>query len=133
MKNSTLYFIWGALFALCFGLSLIPAPSGALSVVMTVLSIAFFVPPVWLLINARGEGDQKTAKIVRLISILSLGLTLLLFLLNILALGWSEAVGNFLHYVLVFFSVPMVCCGSYALSLFLWACVLFGSLLKKDR
>nr|MBQ8245421.1 hypothetical protein [Oscillospiraceae bacterium] len=133
MKNKTLYYIWAGLYALCFGLSLISAPSGALQVVMTVLSIAFFLPPVCLLVNAYQEQDAKTVKTIRLLSILSLGLTVLLFLLNILSMAGSEILGNILYYVLVFFSVPMVCCGSYALSLFLWACVLFSTFFKKAR
>ena len=133
MKKSTLYYIWGGLFTLCFGLSLISAPSGALQVVMTVLSVAFFAPPVCLLVKAYQEQDAKTVKTVRLLSILSLGLTLVLFVMNILSMAGSETLGNILYYVLVFFSVPMVCSGSYALSLFLWACVLFSTFFKKDR
>ena len=134
MKNTALYYIWAGLYALCFGLSLIPTPSAPLQVVMTVLSFAFFVPPVWLLVNAFRENDQKTLKLVRLLSILSLSLTFLLFVLNILSLGWSEGVGTFLHYALVFLSVPMVCSGSYALGLFLWACLLFSTFVKiKNR
>ena len=133
MKNSTLYCIWGGLYALCFGLSLISAPSGVLQVVMTILSIAFFAPPAYLLVKAYREQDTKTLKTVRLLSILSLGLTFLLFLLNILSMAGSETLGNILYYILVFLSVPMVCCGSYALSLFLWACVLFSTFFKPDR
>ena len=133
MKNSTLYYIWGGLYALCFGLSLISAPSGPLAVVMTLLSLGFFAPPAVLLVKAYREQDAKTVKIVRLLSILSLALTVLLFVLNILAMAASEILGSILYYVLVFFSVPMVCCGSYALSLFLWACLLFSTFFKKDR
>lgn len=131
MKNSALYYIWAGLYALCFGLSLISAPSGALQVVMTILSLAFFLPPAWLLVNAHKHSDEKTLKTVRILSILSLGLTLLCFVLNIFALGWPETAGNIIYYVLIFLSVPMVSCGSYALSLFLWACLLFATCLKK--
>ena len=131
MKKSTLYYLWGGAYILCGLLSLIGKPSGALQVVMTIFSIGFFVPPAVLLAKAFREDDLKSLKLLRLMSILSLVLTLLLFLLNILSLGWSEAVGNFLYYTLVFLSVPMVCSGHYALSLFLWACVLFSTFLKK--
>lgn len=130
MKKSTLYYIWGGAYALCGLLSLIGKPSAVLQVVMTLFSLGFFVPPVALLVKAFQEQDTKTVKLLRLISILSLGLTVLVFLLNILSMGWSEAMGNFLYYTLVFLSVPMVCSGHYALSLFLWACLMFSTFLK---
>lgn len=130
MKKSTLYYIWGGAYALCGLLSLIGKPSAVLQVVMTLFSLGFFVPPAALLVKAFQEQDTKTVKLLRLISILSLGLTVLVFLLNILSMGWSEAMGNFLYYTLVFLSVPMVCSGHYALSLFLWACLMFSTFLK---
>ena len=130
MKKSTLYYIWGGAYALCGLLSLIGKPSAVLQVVMTLFSLGFFVPPAVLLVKAFQEQDTKTVKLLRLISILSLGLTVLVFLLNILSMGWSEAMGNFLYYTLVFLSVPMVCSGHYALSLFLWACLMFSTFLK---
>lgn len=130
MKKSTLYYIWGGAYALCALLSLIGKPSAVLQVVMTLFSLGFFVPPAVLLVKAFQEQDTKTVKLLRLISILSLGLTVLVFLLNILSMGWSEAMGNFLYYTLVFLSVPMVCSGHYALSLFLWACLMFSTFLK---
>ena len=130
MKKSTLYYIWGGAYALCGLLSLIGKPSAVLQVVMTLFSLGFFVPPAVLLVKAFQEQDTKTVKLLRLISILSLGLTVLVFLLNILSMGWSEAMGNFLDYTLVCLSVPMVCSGHYALSLFLWACLMFSTFLK---
>jgi len=36
-----------------------------------------------------------------------------------------------LHIMLVIVSSPMVCSGNWALSLFLWACLLVASLRKK--
>jgi len=130
MKKSTLYYIWGGAYALCALLSLIGKPSAVLQVVMTLFSLGFFVPPAVLLVQAFQNEDLKTVKLLRLISLFSLGLTVLLFLLNIFSMGWSEAWGNFLYYALVFLSVPMVCSGHYALSLFLWACLLFSTFLK---
>ena len=44
-----------------------------------------------------------------------------------LAVG-SEALGNVLHYILVVVSSPMIASGHWALSLFLWACLLMVSL-----
>ena len=45
----------------------------------------------------------------------------------------SEMLGNFVHYILVIVSSPMICSGHWAMSMFLWACLLMMSLklLKK--
>ena len=58
--------------------------------------------------------------------------------LNIMSMQASVVLGNVLYVILLTVSVPMFCCGFWALSLFLWA-VLFmstfpkvlGGLLKK--
>ena len=44
MKNHTLFALWGGLFALCAVLGFIPNPDGALRIVLTLLSVVFFVP-----------------------------------------------------------------------------------------
>ena len=125
MKKNTLLYIWAGMYVLCGLLSLISAPSAPLRVVMVVLSLAFFAPPVLL----RIQNEEKTNRLVRLISAISLAATFLMLLINILAsLAATEIVGNALHYLLLAVSVPGVCCGSYGLSLFLWACLLFSTL-----
>ena len=133
MKKSTLYYIWLGAFVLCFLLSLIEKPSGPLQVVMTIFSLGFFVPPVCLFVKAKQENDTKSIKTLRKIAIFALALTLLLFVLNIMSLAWSEAFGTFLYYVLTFVSVPAVCCKSWALSLFLWGCLLSATFLKDQK
>ena len=125
MKKSTLYYIWAVLYALCALLSLISTPSAPLKAVMVVLGIAFFVPPVLL----RLQKEEKTRRQLLIISTVSLAATFVLLLANIFAaVAATETLGILLHYVLVFVSVPMSCFGSYALSLFLWACLLFSCL-----
>ena len=133
MKKSTLYVLWGCLFIICAGLGFIPQPAGAARVVLTALSLAFFVPPAWLLHRAARDRDLPTLRLVRGLSALSLGLSLTLLVLNVLSALSSEWLGNILYYVLVIVSSPMVCSGYWALSLFLWACLLMVSLqqLKK--
>ena len=131
MKKPTLYYIWIGLAALCALLGLIPTPSAPLAVVMTLLSIAFFVPPAWLLADAYKTGCEKTVTLLRRISLISLGATLLLFIINILSVTGSEALGDVMYVLLALVSVPMVCSGHYVLSLFLWACLLICALPKK--
>ena len=48
--------------------------------------------------------------------------------LNVLCAVRSELLGRVLHAVLTVVSSPMLCSGYWALSLFLWACLLMVSL-----
>ena len=125
MTDKTLYILWGGLFALCAGLGFLPEASW----VTTLVSIVFFLPPAMLL--RRGRTD--TVKLIRNLSILSLMLTALLLVVNFLAAVRSEAVGTLVHYLLVVVSSPMVCSGHWAMSLFLWACLLMVSLGKLKK
>ena len=127
MKKSTLYALWGGMFSLCAGLGFIPEASGVLSGAMTVLSLLCFVPPALLLY----QGDGHARMLVRNLSAASLGLTLGLLVLNFLCVLQSEFLGSVLYVMLVIVSSPMVCSGHWALSLFLWSCLLVASLKKK--
>ena len=46
MKSQFLYALWGALFILCAGLGFIPEPARVLRVLLTGLSILFFLPSI---------------------------------------------------------------------------------------
>ncbi len=129
MNNKFWFTLWGILFILCAGLGFIPAPEGAVKGLMTFLSVLFFLPPALLLWKA----DRETAMLIRNLSLLSLGVTLVTLILNFVMAVSSEFLGNVLHYVLVVVSTPMICSGYWVLSLFLWACLLMVSLknLKK--
>ena len=129
MKKRFLYALWGALFILCAGLGFIPEPEGTLQFILTAASVLFFLPPAMLLHRA----DAADAKLIRNLSSLSLGLTLVLLVLNFLTALRSEFLGQVLHYTLVIVSSPMICSGHWALSLFLWACLLMASLGKSGR
>ena len=133
MNKKTLFALWGGLFILCAGLGFIPEPEGALKIFMVLAALAFFVPPALLLYRAKQEADSDTRKLVRNLSALSLGLTVALLIGNFLGAAASETVGMVLHSVLVIVTSPMICSGYWALSLFLWACLLMGSLNKKEK
>ena len=128
MKKSLLYAAWGGMFVLCAGLGFLQEPKGAAQAALTVISLLFFCPPALLLWQACGEGDRRTAAIVRNLSALSLGMTAVLVIVNILSAFGSDALGLFLHGMLTIVSAPMLCSGYWALSLFLWACLLIASL-----
>ena len=130
MKNQYLFALWGALFILCAGLGFIPEPAGALRILLTGLSVLFFLPPAVLVWKGYRKQNRRQLALVRDLSIVSLSLSVLLLIANFLSAFHSELLGNILHGVLVVVSSPMICSGHWALSLFLWACLLIGSLKK---
>ena len=127
MKNQFLYALWAALFILCAGLGFIPEPAGVLRVLLTGLSILFFLPPAVLVWKGRREKDRMALSLVRNLSIASLSLSVLLIIANFLTVFRSELLGDILHGVLVVVSSPMICSGHWAMSLFFWACLLISS------
>ena len=139
MNKKTLYVLWGVLFILCAGLGFIPGFTAevqpAVQTILTLLSIAFFVPPVCLLYGARKEKDVHNLKLVRNLAALSLGLTVVMLVLNFLSVMRSKTLGDILYSILIIVSAPMVCSGYWVLSLFLWACLLMVSIsaLKKSK
>ena len=129
MNKKTLFILWGALFVLCAVLGFLPEPGGMVKGAMTAASLLFFLPPFLLLCRA----DRNTSLLIRNLSALSLGVTLVTLILNFVLAVSSETLGNILHYVLVVVSAPMVASGYWVLSLFLWACLLMVSLKKLRR
>ena len=132
MKSRFLYVLWGALFILCAGLGFIPEPAGVLRLLLTAVSIAFFLPPALLVYKSRREKNQRTLSLVRNLSIASLSLSVLLIIANFLTVFRSALLGDILHGLLVVVSSPMICSGHWAMSLFFWACLLIASM-KKER
>ena len=133
MNRTSFYTVWAGLFILCAGLGFIPAPAGFLKFLLIGLTLGFFAVPGWFLTWLDKRGDKLHIRIVRNLSLASLGLTIGLILLNFVSFMASEAVGTMLHILLIIVSAPMICGQYWVLSLFLWACLLFwaNSLLKK--
>ena len=133
MRKKVLFALWGGMFIVCAALGFIPEPEGALKVVMTVLALLFFLPPALLLYRAQAEKDKGLLTLVRNLSGLSLLLSLAGLILNILSAPGSQVLGAIMNSILIILSSPMICSGHWALSLFLWACLLMESisLLKK--
>ena len=127
MKKQVLFGLWAGLFIVCAGLGFIPEPEDGVRTALTLSAIFAFVPPAVLIWQACKSGDKNTLSLIRSLSAASLGLTSFLLILNFLSVAWSEAVGNFLYQVLIIVSSPMVCSRHWALSLFLWACLLITS------
>ena len=127
MKKNLFYILWGTLYILCAVLGLFNDPTPSQTVAMTVISVLFFLPALILLIDALRKQDRKTLLLLRWLSALSLSLTLVVFIANIISVSAPQVVGTILHYVLLFISVPMFCSHYWVLSLFLWACLLFAT------
>ena len=127
MTKRTLFALWGCLFILCAGLGFLPEASWW----MTALAVLFFVPPAVLLYRARKEKDERTRLLIRNLAAFSLGLTVVLLVVTFLTALSSETLGTAIHCLLTVVSTPMLCSGHWALSLFLWACLLMGSNLQK--
>lgn len=127
MKKPYLYAAWAALYALCLGLSFVENPAGFGKFLLVLAGLLFFLPPFWLLMQAKKENSRKTLLVLRLISGGALALSLVLLVLNFLSVYFSAETGLVLYVLLVMFSVPMVCIQYWALGLFLWALLLFAT------
>ena len=124
MKTKTLFILWGSLFALCAALGFVHTESTALQILMTLLSIAFFVPGALLLRQSKQRGNREIALVVRNLSAASLILTVVLLIGNFLSALAPKLLGDILYGMLAVVSSPMICSGYWALSLFLWACLM---------
>ena len=133
MKKSSLMAVWGIFYIICAGLGFIPEPEGTVRIFLTVISILFFVPPAILLFDAFSAGDEKTIRLIRLLSALSLALTLVLLTANFLAALGASWLGTLLHILLVIGTAPMLCSNYWVLSLFLWAVLLVASCQKRKE
>lgn len=124
MINQRLFISWAFLYGICAALGFLPEPTGALSGLMILLSVAFFVPPAILLYRAvKGKEYFLIAKI-KMISLLSLSLTLLVLIVNFLSVGASAAAGLVLYWLLILVSAPMICSQMWIVPLFCWGCLL---------
>ena len=130
MKKTVLYSIWAAMYILCVGLAYIQNPPTASKVALAVIAVLFFVPGAILLWDAKQGNDKSGILRIRIISIVSLSLTLIAFIANLLSIRASQAVGDALYDLLILVSAPMVCGQYWILSLFLWSCLLSASFYK---
>lgn len=133
MKKTILLFVWGWLYVICAALGHATEVTDAQQTAMTVLSVLFFVPGFWLLLDGWKNKKKATCSLVFYISLGSLSLTLVMLLLNLLSVTGSETLGNVLYVMLIWLSAPMVCCGYWILSLFLWAVLLFSAITCKKK
>jgi hypothetical protein len=90
-------------------------------------SIGLFILGALLLI----KGGKKNVGRIRLISILSLVLTLMAIILNFSTVLMDSVWGTVCQIILGIVSTPMLCCQAWVISLFGWACLMAGSFFIK--
>lgn len=127
MKTKQLYLYWLYLFIFCAAMGFIRERGPLVTALLALLSLVFFVPGGLLMYRGIKNHDRKLVRNVMLICICSLGLTLVLFIANILtALAPNnDLLGRIFQAILVVFSTPMMCSPYQFISMFLWACLLF--------
>lgn len=124
MNRKSLFALWGVMFALCAALGFASEPENLTKALLVLAGLGFFVLGFALVRQAKKRGDGHTLALIRNLAALSLSLTAVLLILNFLSVRGSALLGNVLHAVLVIVSAPMMCCQYWAVSLFLWACLM---------
>ena len=130
MKEKILYAIWASLYILCVGLGTVENAVGLGKALLIVSAVIFFLPGGALLYHGLQTGNKKVLQRLRLVCLTSLVLTLILIVANLMSVSASAETGKVLYDLLQLFSAPMLCGQYWALSLFLWACLLMASFTK---
>ncbi len=124
MTQKKLYWIWAGAYVLCAAMGFLGEYAGAPAWLTVTAAVLFFLPPAWLLYLAVKQDKPGTIRRIRQLSLLSLGLTFLMILVNFLTFEASQSAGRVLYWLLILVSVPMVPMRVWVLSLFFWACLL---------
>ena len=132
MTKKSLYMIWAVLFVVCAALGFLPEPEGLDKGICTAMSVLFFLPPGAIVYLGWKSKDLESIRLVRNLAFGSLLMTVALLVANFLTLAASEWVGDVLYAMLVIVTAPMVCSQYWALSLVLWAALMWSciSILK---
>lgn len=133
MNKKALFALWGGFYALCAGLGFIPAPEGAVKILLVVLAAGSFIPPLMLVYGYNTKKDRQTLLLIRNLSALWLVLTTLLIVLNFMSATAPTNLGNLLYSVLVIVSSPMICGQYWVMSLFGWAYVMFAAMAQLKK
>ena len=122
-KNTILYIVWAVLYCACVGFSFVSNRNLGGKIFLIGLNLVFYVPPFVLAI--------KALKTLRWISVSVLVLATVMLVLNILSVKFSARVGLIMYVLLAVLAPPLACAQQFALSLFLWACLLMLTIQKQ--
>ena len=127
MKKRVLSVLWAVAYGICLLVGFLPNLTGFWKIAAVFFGLLFFVPPILVLVQGRKEKSRKTLLALRLISMASLILSLLLLVLNFFSVYFSTQAGLWLHVLLGIFACPILCINNFFFSMFLWACLLFAT------
>ena len=133
MKEIIAYCAWLCLYVLCVGLGTLENVTGMAKVFFLLTSLIFFLPGAYLLYLGNREKNRKICLRVRIMAIVSLVLTVVVFSGNVIAVSSSLETGRVLYDLLNLVSAPMFCSQYWILSLFCWGCLLSASFMKKQK
>ena len=133
VKEKLLYALWAGLYIVCVGLGTVDGARGFGKALLVATSLIFFLPGIGLLLHGIRAKNPKVLLRVRIVSIVSLSLTLVLLVANFLSIAASEQTGKVLQDILLLVSAPMFCSQYWVLSLFLWGCLLSASITERKR
>ena len=130
-KNTGLCILWVVLYCACVGFSFVSNRNLGGKIFLIGLNLMFFVPPFVLAFRALKEENRKALKTLRWICISVLVLATVTLVLNIVAVKFSATVGLVMYILFAVLAPPLACANQWALSLFLWACVMMLTLQKR--
>lgn len=133
MKERVLYIAWAILYAICAALGFYGEAKGVGKVLFVATAVIFFLPGAALVVLGHRENNKKILRRVRRISLICLVLTFCFLIANVAVAAITETANKVLHVFLVLVSAPMLCGQYWALSLFLWACLLFATFVKLPK
>ena len=133
MKELAAYGVWLCFYILCVGLGTVEDVKGAAKVFFVLTSLIFFLPGIYLLYLGNRENNRKICLRVRIVTIVSLVLTVAVFSGNVIAVSSSAKAGVILYDLLNLVSAPMFCSQYWILSLFCWGCLLSASFMKVEK
>ncbi len=128
MKQKLIYLLWLFLYIVCVGLGTVQEKQLAVQIFQGLFALLFYVPGLLLILEGCKPGQKMYLLQIRVISIVSLSLTLVLMIANIASVYASAEMGNFLNQLYILAAAPMHCLPYGFISLFLWACLLMGSI-----
>lgn len=122
-KELMAYIAWLCLYILCAGLGVMaPYAEGPGKVFMVLTALIFYIPGIYLLVTAIGENNRKMLLRLRLVSVISLALTLVALVAMFASLSETA------YEILAVVSAPMQCGQYWALSLFCWAALMMATI-----
>ena len=134
--NTLLSYFWLGMYLLCIGLGTLEGATGIAKAALVLITLVFFLPAGLLVYNGLTSKDKKLLTRIRILSIVSLALTLV-GLITFFVVSFLYAAGtlaplavNISFYVLLVVSSPLFCGQYLYLGPFLWAALLFATFIK---